>query len=275
MAVILEHDNSRFGTGDSINLAALKSNTARRNATGLIAPAAQETKSTVLEEHSAEPIKNMEDIIRISQFLVENGRYRDNMLFIVGINFGLRVSDLLELSFAKLITDSFAFRDCFPVFEKKTRHTRKRKHNRYVTINNAVIDAVTLYLEHTPGVTLSDYMFTSESNHGANKGEPLTAWSVNRILKGIARDLGITTRVSTHTLRKTFGYHQMVMGGNSQRTLLLLQKIYGHSTPAQTLEYIGITDEEISEAYNRLNLGSSTANYLVDSRMVERDAEVG
>ena len=269
---ILEHDFYRFG---AINLSALKSNSVHRNAVGIIAPADRQTSDAALEEHSAEPIKNMEDIIRISRFLVENERYRDNMLFIVGINFGLRISDLLELRFSNLITDSFAFRDCFPVFEKKTRHTRKRKHNRYVTINNAVVDAVTLYLEHTPGVTLSDYLFTSESNHGAGKGEHLAAWSVNRILKGIARDLGLTTRVSTHTLRKTFGYHQMVMGGNTQRTLLLLQKIYGHSSPAQTLEYIGITGEEIAEAYNRLNLGSATANYLVDSRMVERDAEVG
>jgi site-specific recombinase XerD len=78
-------------------------------------------------------------------------------------------------------------------------------------------------------------------------------------------------RVSTHTLRKTFGYHQMVMGGNDHRTLLLLQKMFGHSSAGQTLEYIGITRDEIEIAYRRLNLGSVSENYLVDSALYEQE----
>ena len=68
------------------------------------------------------------------------------------------------------------------------------------------------------------------------------------MLKGIARDLGLGNRMATHSLRKTFAYHQMVMSGNDPRKLLLLQKMFGHSTAAQTLDYIGITSEEIDEA---------------------------
>lgn len=45
----------------------------------------------------------------------------------------------------------------------------------------------------------------------------------------------------------------------------------GHSSHAQTLDYIGITVEEIDEAYKQLNLGSVTHNYLVDSSIVEAD----
>ena len=105
----------------------------------------------------------MDDIFRISRFLIENGRYRDNMLFIVGINFGLRASDLRMLRFSNLINPNLTFKESFAVFEKKTRNTRKRKKNRYITINHAVIEAITLYLENTPGVSLSDYMFRSES----------------------------------------------------------------------------------------------------------------
>ena len=156
------------------------------------------------------------------------------MLFIVGINFGLRVSDLRMLRFSNLINDNFMFKDSFPVFEKKTRNTRTRKKNRYITINTAVIEAVTLYLEHTPGVRLSDYMFRSISNNGCNVNEPLSIKSIDRILKGIAKDLNISAKISTHSLRKTFGYHQMLMSNNDGRKLLLLQKIFNHSSPAQT-----------------------------------------
>jgi hypothetical protein len=64
----------------------------------------------------------------------------------------------------------------------------------------------------------------------------------------------------------------MAMSGNDPRKLLLLQKMLGHSTAAQTLDYIGITEEEIRDAYLELNLGSHTRSYLVDSNIVEFDA---
>ena len=242
---------------------------------GLIAPAEEHTVCELAPERAADPIKSIDDINNISDYLIRRCRYRDNMMFIVGINFGLRVSDLRVLRFSNLINDNFTFKDSFPVFEKKTRNTRKKKKNRYITVNSAVIDAVTLYLENTPGVCLSDYMFKSESNHGGNKNEPLSIQSIDRILKGLAKDLNLTAKISTHTLRKTFGYHQMLMSNNDGRKLLLLQKIFNHSSPAQTLDYIGITEEEIKEAYMELNLGNVSRNYLIDSKIVECDNAVG
>lgn len=247
-----------------ISVNELKKNT-RKLEYGVIAPAKEEVHCELAPEHAAEPIKSMDDIFRISTYLIDNKRYRDNMLFIVGINFGLRVSDLRMLRFSNLINDNLTFKDSFAVFEKKTRNTRKRKKNRYITINHAVVEAVTLYLEHTEGVCLSDFMFRSESNRGKDKNEPLSVKSIDRILKGVAADLDLSVKMSTHTLRKTFCYHQMVMSHNDTRKLLLLQKMLNHSSPAQTLDYIGITTEEIDEAYKQLNLGSANYNYLIDS----------
>ncbi len=257
-----------------IDISALRHNSRMLRA-GLIAPANEATSCELAPEHAADPIKSLDDIRRISEYLISNGKYRDNMLFIVGINFGLRVSDLRMLRFSNLINDNLVFRDSFPVFEKKTRNTRTRKKNRYITINTAVVEAVTLYLENTANVRLSDYMFRSESNNGCNVNEPLSIRSIDRILKGVAKDLGITAKISTHSLRKTFGYHQMVMSNNDNRKLLLLQKIFNHSSPAQTLDYIGITSEEIEDAYKKLNLGSADHNYLMDSNIVELDTMIG
>lgn len=222
---------------------------------GSIAPAIEATEVLLAEEHKSDPIKSLDDITAISDYYLSRGKYRDNMLFILGINFGLRVSDLVRLRFSDLIDDNFQFKMTFPILEKKTSKTRKTPKNRYITINDAVMDAVTLYLENTDGVTLSDYLFRSQSNNGSNQNKPMHRNSVESILKRAANDLNLPYHVATHTLRKTFGYHQMVMGGNDPRTLLLLQKIFGHSTAAQTLEYIGITSEEIQQAYLSLNLG--------------------
>lgn len=245
----------------TIDVGLLKTQTVRLQA-GLIAPAKEHFETELAPEHTAEPIKSMDDIMRISEYLIRRRRWRDNMLFIVGINFGLRISDLVQLRFSNLINDNLTFKSTFPVFEKKTRNTRKQKKNRYITINTAVIEAVTLYLENTPGVSLSDYMFRSESNCGSNQNKPMHRNSVDKILKGIGDDLGLNMHISTHTLRKTFAYHQMVMSNNDPRKLLLLSKMLGHSSVAITMDYIGITGEEIEEAYRNLNLGSVTHNYL-------------
>lgn len=223
----------------------------------MLLPAEAPIQKELAQEHAAEPIKSIEDIERLSRHLIQQKRYRDNMLFIVGINLGLRVSDLVTLRFSDIINENFSFKTTFPLLEKKTKNTRKVKKNRYLTINDAVMDAVELYLRNCPS-KLDDYMFKSESNRGSNQNQHLTTFSVERILKKAASEVGIDCHVSTHTLRKTFGYHQMVMGGNDPRRLLLLQKIFGHSSVAQTLDYIGITGEEIEEAYLGLNLGSSS-----------------
>lgn len=256
----------------AINIDQLQKNM-RKLSCGMIEPAKEVVQCDIAPEHAAEPIKSMDDIIAISQFLIRNKRYRDNMLFIVGINFGLRASDLRQLRFSNLINENLVFRDNFPVFEQKTRNTRKRKKNRYITINNAVIEAVTLYLYNTENVSLSDYMFRSEAVNSGDTNVPLTVRSIDRILKGIANDMGLSTKVSTHTLRKTFCYWMMVYGQNDSRRLLLLQKMLNHSSPAQTLDYIGITNEEISNAYHSLNLGGTHQKNLIDGSIYE--SEVG
>lgn len=252
-------------SSDVINVSMLRAK--RTLDTGYILPAEEDACSEVAEEHKAEPIKSLDDIKRASEYLISEGKYRDNMLFIVGINFGLRVSDLRVLKFSHLINSDFSFKTTFPILEKKTKNTRKVRKNRYITINDAVIDAVTLFLSHNPR-RLDEYMFCSESNNGKTDNKPMAPKSIDRMLKDLAKQVGLTNRMSTHSLRKTFGYHQMVMSNNDPRKLLLLQKIFGHATAAQTLDYIGITDEEIRDAYLDLNLGRGNS-YLVNTAIGE------
>lgn len=257
---------------DTIDLNALLLN-GRKLADGLISAAKDNSASSdVFNDHAAEPIKDINDIRRISEYLLSKQRYRDNMLFIIGINFGLRASDLRMLRFSDIINDNFTFKESFPVFEIKTRNTRKKKKNRYIGVNTAVIEAVTLYLKHTRGVSLSDYMFRSESSNGTLQADPITVRSIERMLKRVASAVGLDIHVSTHTLRKTFCYHQMLMSHNDTRKLLLLQKMLNHSSPVQTLDYIGITAEEIEDAYRNLNLGSKDYCY-VNCQLEERADE--
>ena len=114
-----------------IDVSVLKRNTHKLSA-GLISPSKDEYEDDIVQDKTSDPIKRMEDIQAICDFLKSKKRYRDYMMFIVGINFGLRVSDLRCLRFSNLIDDNLVFKERFPVFEKKTRNTRKKKINRYI-----------------------------------------------------------------------------------------------------------------------------------------------
>ena len=245
----------KFPAGGKINTAQVKRRRALRGCDVQPKRSEDRVSSDIVDTHTAEPIKSLDDIRKVCNFLLEHERYRDYMLFVVGINFGLRVSDLVRLRFSDLLDDDLQFRDSFELIEQKTSNTRTRKKNRYIAINDAVMDAVELYLEHNPNVYLDDYLFRSNSNRGMNSEKPIDRSTVWRILNGISKDCNLGIQFSTHSLRKTFGYHQMVMSGNDPRKLLLLQKIFGHSSVEETLCYIGITRQEIDQAYNNLNLG--------------------
>jgi integrase len=225
---------------------------------GLILLDDAQSSDILAEEHASEPIKSLDDIRAVSQYFISNGKYRDNMLFIAGINFGLRVGDLLKLRFSHLLEEDLSFKENFAIFEQKTSKTRKNKKNRLITVNQAVQNAVILYLKNTPGVSISDFLFRDERPGENVERKALHRNLVERILKKAGKELGLPYKIATHTLRKTFGYHQMMASDNDPRKLLLLQKIFGHSSTAQTMSYIGLTAEEIQSAYLDLNLGIST-----------------
>ena len=72
----------------------------------------------------------------------------------------------------------------------------------------------------------------------------------NTIINDVAKSIGIKDKIGTHTLRKTFGYHAY----NNGYDITLIQKLFNHSTPAITLRYIGITQEELDDVYLSLDL---------------------
>lgn len=209
------------------------------------------------KKEAAEPIKSLDDIQYISQYLIQNGRYRDNLLFVAGINFGLRCGDLLKLKVGHILTeDGTAYRDKIVIREQKTKKIRE------AYLNDAICDAADLYFGDAGTVDLNDYLFKSQCNRVKSKGTPMTVRSVERLLKTIINDeCGLDVHASTHTLRKTFSYHILMNAPDRTRAVEFLMKILGHSSPSVTLAYAGITKEEIEQSYKNLNLAKDTATF--------------
>ena len=94
-----------------------------------------------------------------------------------------------------------------------------------------------------------DYIF--KSRKGDNK--PISRVQAYRILNEAAERAGIAEKIGnigTHTLRKTFGFRLYENGINVTRIMAIL----GHSSERETLKYIGVTADEIAEAYEAIEV---------------------
>jgi integrase len=165
-----------------------------------------------------EPIKNIQDIHDIKKLLYQQSK-RDYLFFVLGINTGLRISDLLQVKVGDIRED-----DAIKEF-----YSPPDTDNQFF-LNKMVRHALIDYLDHCT-LLESDYLFKSKKNN-----RPITRQQAYRIINKAAQEAGVQGNIGTHTLRKTFGYHAYRKG----IALSILQKIFNHSTPSETLHYIGI-----------------------------------
>lgn len=173
--------------------------------------------------------------------------YRNKMLFLIGINLSLRISDLITLRWNFFLKDDMTFRNFYKIQPKKTKKTGK-----FVTLyfNEVVRKAILEYIEQYPIEDMNDFLFKSRKGNGA-----ISERGVWRIIVDVADEAGIEYNVGTHSLRKTFGYHIWHDAEDKERALVMLMTIFNHSSIATTKKYIGIMNEEIESVFNDLNLG--------------------
>jgi site-specific recombinase XerD len=183
-----------------------------------------------------EPIRDRKQLENMKRYLKEHN-LRDWLLFVLGINSGLRVSDLLALQIEDV-------KNCSRMIlrEKKTGKSKD------FPISDSCKKAIQEYLKAT-GVTTGP-LFPSRKTNGCRGTGALSRQQAYQILHEAARAVGIKGAIGTHTLRKTFGYWAFKQGVDVTR----IQQLLNHSAPSVTLRYIGITKDELDQVYINLNL---------------------
>ena len=168
------------------------------------------------------------------------------MLFIIGMNIGIRGSDLCRLKWIDILYDDFTFRDTKKICPKKTENKGK-----FVTIafNDRVKKTIMEYIEKYPIEDLNDYIFKSK------KGNHIKRVSIGEMLKKVAKEANIKQNISSHSLRKTYGYWTYKSAENKSEALAKLQYGFGHCSMKDTMKYIGIAQESISEFNSTIDLG--------------------
>jgi len=174
-------------------------------------------------------------IKRIKKLREGNGQFwkRDLCLFTLGINTAYRANELLSLTVGQV--DYLVPGDRLELKQSKNQKLRA------ITFNKMVVQAIDNWLKTHPSPISDAPLFISSKS-----GDALTVSSLSRMAKTWCDEIGLRGNYASHTLRKTWGYHQL---RQNNAPLPLLMEAYGHATQRQTLEYLCIEAEEIRELY--------------------------
>ncbi len=180
--------------------------------------------------YNVQPLRTQQEINDFLFCLRRNkNANRDVFLFLIGINSGLRMSDIVKLQKKDIISSKNP-----RIVEKKTGKTR-------ILYLSSLQD---LIQDYTKDLEPEDYLFPS------TKGGHLEVNTVYQMFQKVAKLLG-RDDIGTHTLRKTFGYHYY----KKTKDVATLMEIFGHSSEKITKRYIGINEDEISETLLNFRLG--------------------
>ncbi len=177
------------------------------------------------------PFCNAADIKTLKLLLAHHPR--NYCLFVLGINTGFRASELLSIT-VKMV-EYLHPGDTLEIKESKTGKIRR------VGLNKACIDAI-------QGWLTSQEMRHAAEEHFLFAGQrgPLGIAYLNRLVKRWAKSINLKGNYGSHSLRKTFGYHQRV---RYKVELPLLTEVFGHRSQRQTLDYLCIQGEEVQNVY--------------------------
>ncbi|WP_163538293.1 site-specific integrase [Gracilibacillus sp. YIM 98692] len=170
-----------------------------------------------------QPIRDPE-VIRAIKHYLKGKNERNYILFLVGINSGLRISDILPLRVAD------AKKPYFSIRETKTKKQKR------INITPSLRRELKGYIQGK-----EDYEYLFKSREGVNK--PIGRSMAYKILREAA-DYVSLDEIGTHTLRKTFGYHFY----KQTKDIAMLQEIFNHSSQNITKKYIGINQDGMDNA---------------------------
>jgi integrase len=176
-----------------------------------------------------QPIRDPDTVNEIKKYLKRTNE-RNYILFLVGINTGLRISDILKLRVGDVKGTHISLR------EKKTGKQKR------IQINPVLKRELKPYIE---GKDDDEYLIKSRQG----KNRPIGRSMAYKLLNKVAAEFGLE-EIGTHTLRKTFGYFFY----KQTKDIALLQDLFNHSSEKITLRYIGINQDTMDDAMKRFKI---------------------
>ena len=190
---------------------------------------------------AVDPIIERGEIERLKSYMASSSNSveinkRNYMLVVLGINFGLRASDLCKLKLGD-VKD----KDYLDIVEQKTNKRR------VIRINDAVKRAIAIYIDSFVYVGDGSYLFPS------NKGGCIQPRHLHKLIKQASRDLEWRGNYGSHTLRKTMAYHVLAANKSNPDVMQQIMLMFNHSHESITKRYLA-SSAAIDDCYDSLNL---------------------
>jgi integrase len=144
-----------------------------------------------------EPIRERKKISQIKNLLRGQYCYLDLLLFVVGIDTALRISDLLELRISHFLDKNRRIKGRFWIKEQK----RGKQHE--VVINNSIKQAFREYLKAYPGFDNNPEYYIFFNTKTNNYAEPIKRGQAWKFITTTCQEVGLQGNYGTNSLRKT------------------------------------------------------------------------
>ena len=177
------------------------------------------------------------EMLNLVRNLFDDKNYKMSLLIACGSFFGLRISDLLTLTWEQILNT-----DYLELIESKTGKKR------IVKINPKLQKHIKNCYTAINPTSVNSKCFTSQM------GTVYSVQRINVVLKEIKGKHNLKIdNFSTHSLRKTFGREVYTQAGvNSEFALIKLSELFNHSNTSVTRRYLGIKFEEMMQTYDCL-----------------------
>ena len=144
-----------------------------------------------------EPIRDRKKIAQIKNLLRGQKRFRVLLLFVVGINTALRISDLLQLQINHFLDEKKRIKRRFWIKE------RKRGKRQEVVINTSIRETIGEYLGAYPDIREDSNNFVFFNSKANNYSLPIKRGQAWKSITSICRDAGLSGNFGTHNFRTT------------------------------------------------------------------------
>ncbi|MDM5198123.1 tyrosine-type recombinase/integrase [Fictibacillus enclensis] len=169
-----------------------------------------------------EALRDVKQINMMKRYLKKHSE-RDYLLFVFGINTGLKITEMLEIKVKEVMKEGKIL-DFFRLPGSEAE----------IYLNQKVKNALLHYIEAS-GLSGDSFLFSSRKTK-----LPITRQQAYRVIHQAAEAVGVKGKIGTNSMRKTFGYHAYRRGV----AISLLQKHFHHATPSETRKYLGIQKDE-------------------------------
>ncbi|MDR2570187.1 MAG: tyrosine-type recombinase/integrase [Oscillospiraceae bacterium] len=187
---------------------------------------------------TTEPIRNKHQIRELASYYLKKGQLRNQVLIILGVHTALRISDLLRLTWDDVYDfENNCVRVRINIVEKKTRKEKS------IILNKSAVNALLIFAKQSA----RKGHFLIENTRTMRAISRIQAY---RLIRAAAEALGFMSRVSCHSLRKTFGYHAWKSGVSP----VVIMEIYNHSSLNVTRRYLGVTQDDKDAVYINLDI---------------------